>query len=215
MNKYTIIDQLTKDAIPVKPYRSNFPLWLGVLLLNALLFICVMGLRNNFMDIIKNIHFWTSNIFLFSSILFAGWATFVTSRPNLFARTYIYNIVPVGLLLIALIIKLFGEYQMNDSAAFHIDNGIACVFLTIVYSIIPFGIIRWSIRKGYSTVPQITGILAAFASTTAGSLVLNFTCFKSAAMHHIIWHYLPILGIGLLGYYIGVKLFSPKSEVRK
>lgn len=211
MSRYSIIDQLTQDDAPVNQYKNQFPLWLGIILINGLVFIELIGLRFDFTEIIHNPHFWTNNILLFASILLAGWAAYATSRPNLFARKYIYNIVPFGLLLIALIVKLFGEYQMSDFAAFHIDNGIACVFLTIVYSLIPFGIIRWSIRKGYSTTPQLTGLLTAIGSATAGSLVLNFTCFKSAAMHHIIWHYLPILGIGVLGFYMGVKLFSPKS----
>lgn len=210
MNKEEFLDKLTQDNTPVEPFKDRFGLWVSATFIIGIIMVMVMGIRPDLGNIINNTYFWVNDLLLFSTIILAGWAAFATSRPTLFAKKFSLNIIPVALLFISLSVMLFTDFLAHDSAALHIHNGLPCTIMTFVYTLIPFGLLFAFTRKGFSTSPQTTGLMTALASVAAGSLFLSFTCFMTSSTHQLIWHYLPIVLFGSLGYAFGSKLYVPK-----
>ena len=193
--------------------RNHMPLWIVLLLINGIGFVSMLGLRHDFMERLSDIHFWFSVGILILSLLLAGWAAFQLAKPHLHPERHFYSLIPILLLTPALGFKLFEEYHHQHSV-FSIDNGLSCVIFTVVFAFFPFCFLVYAIRNGYTIAPTIGGVISGIAATSSGSLVLNFICYKNSAIHHIIWHYIPIIGIGIAGYYLGIKLFSHNIEIK-
>ena len=215
MSTSKLIENLSSNISPVKPMRNHMPLWIVLLLINGIVFVSMLGLRQDFLERLADIHFWLSVGILTLSLLLTGWAAFQLAKPHINPERYFYSLFPILLLTPALGFKLFEEFHYHQHNALSIDYGISCVILTVVFAFLPFCFLVYTIRKGFTIAPTISGIIGGIAAASSGSLVLNFTCYKNSAIHHIIWHYIPIIGIGIAGYYLGIKLFSHHIESKR
>ena len=208
MRTSKLIDNLSGNISLVKPMKEHMSLWIVLILINGIVFVSRLGLRQDIVERLTDIHFWLSVGIITLSLFFTGWASFQLGKPHLHPERNLYSLFPILLLTPILGFKLFEEYNNHQNSALSIDNGSLCIIFTMVFAFLPFCFLVYSIRKGFTIAPTISGIISGIAATSSGSLVLNFICYKNSAIHHIIWHYIPILGIGIAGYYLGIKLFS-------
>ena len=57
---------------------------------------------------------------------------------------------------------------------------------------------RWS-RQGAPRSPRVAGLWAAFSAASLGCFLMQPVCLHDSSMHLLIWHFLPVMGISLIG----------------
>ena len=64
------------------------------------------------------------------------------------------------------------------------------------------------IRRMAPVHPQLAGSCAVLSSFSIGALVLRIAEPTDSIPHLIVWHYLPMIGIGIMGLWLGRKIFK-------
>ena len=210
MNKETFILQIVEKTQPVRPFSQRgswVRLWFIISLFIVGLGAGVLGLRP---DLISQFH---SFDFVFESIvlLFLSITTVYTAFriciPGKRQRQFYIFILLLALWSFSLFVKLFIEFNQRGMMALQTDTGWSCIWVMLGLSIIPSVMIYFLIRTGTTVYPLLTGILVALAGASLGSLGVQFTCSASAPMHLILWHFLPLLGVGITMGILGYRLF--------
>jgi len=210
MNKEIFISQLAEKAQPVRRFSqrgSRMKSWFVISILLVGMGAVIIGIRPDLIIQFHSFNFvFESSLLLFLSMITAHTA-FKICVPGKRQRKF-YVFIPLLILWsLSIFIKLFTELAHHGPKVLQVDAGWTCIWIMLGLSVIPFIMIYFLIRSGATVYPLLTGILAALACVSLGSLGVQFTCSASAPTHLIIWHFLPIIGVGIISGILGYRLF--------
>lgn len=207
MQTAELIDNLAQKMDPVSPAPSPAKLvgkWSRLAIMYIAGAIWVLGIR---LDFISKLHSVLFDAELFTLAAITGscmLASAVLAFPDMYQRKK----------LVLLPFILFAAFALLMGVSFYADNPPApvphhdkeCLLSISWMSLFPAAFILYNIRKLASTHSYLTGCICVLGAFSMGAFILRISENTDSVSHLLEWHYLPMLGVAVIGLFIG-KLF--------
>ena len=199
-----LIKALAQDAAPVKPAPHPFMQsvkWMAGGTVYVTLSVLYLGLRPDLM--LK----FQSSLFVAEIGLLAGIviATFLSAAllafPDLHQKHAVAFAPVLALVLFVLAISL--AWQADSPPSARPKHNLECLLCIASLALLPAAWMLYSMRKFASTHPYLAGGIALLCAFSIGALALRLSEQTDSIVHVIQWHYLPMIGIGILGLWLG------------
>ena len=212
MNSSNVIDSLVNRH---KPYRKlpgpgrRAMIWLALSLCWISLWIGYFGFRPDLNEKLREPKFLFDSTFSLCLCLFAIWATFVMSVPGLGKKRIISRLI-LGSTWVWIAITLIGELLSHGSLTqnFAPGPGLHCVRNILGMSLIPAPVLFIMIRKAAPLRPLFSGALAMLAVGSLAAFATQLICRYDFPMHFLVWHFLPILTLLIVGRWLGSRFLK-------
>ncbi|MFP5387075.1 MAG: NrsF family protein [Bacteriovoracia bacterium] len=201
-----LIHSLSSELTPVTPVKSpgkTLFICFVISVLSLIGAIFIMGVRENLQSVAPRVLFWLQNVSLFivavSGIINACLMSIPGRGPGMILRTvpFIAFFVWFALILPSLISV---ESQMG--------RGLLCVADLLFIGAAPLVVLFKVMRKGAVLERGKAGVTGLLGVAALGALGSQFVCSSESPMHLIVWHFLPVLFLGTLGFIVGNKFFK-------
>lgn len=197
-----LVDSLARDASPVKsaphPYTLSLG-WAAGAVLYLSLSLWFSGLRT---DITQKLHepwFDAEIAALVLIFITTSLSAAVLAFPDLHQKKKLV-LAPIGAFGILLAILFFAWRVDHAPLPVH---SFECTISITLFSLLPAAWTFYFMRKFASTHYRWAGSIALLSAFSTGALWLRLHELNDSIIHVIEWHYLPMLGIGLAGWWLG------------
>ncbi len=152
--------------------------------------------------------FMTQNIIIFVAGILSVLAAIRLSTPHIkipqdiYWLTGIATCIWIGLLGYTFLGSSWENIQI-DMTAIHSKS---CLLDLLIFTIAPALFLFFFIKRAAPTHFKLTGYAGMLAAASFAIIGINFTCAISNLSHLFLWHFLPVIGLGLLGIFLGKKL---------
>lgn len=195
-----LIEELAADIRPVKPVRFSalFVAWLALSLVASALTLTFLGVRADLWEQLQSFSFWSQFLLFLAGAIVCVLMTFRLAVPGLEGsakkRWFVFSLLVLytGFHLVSL--TNFDFSQMSH----HLTHGYACTTSVIVGALLPFAVINILLFKLLPLRSFLVAMYASFAAFWMGSFVSNLHCMNDNGFHLLLWHFLPVLVIGLI-----------------
>lgn len=204
-----LVDRLAREAAPVKPAPHPLQLslrWLAVAAVYLVLSLWISGLRPDLMQKLQEPWFAAEVAALALIFVTTSLSTAVLAFPDLHQMRKA-ALAPVGLFALFTAI-LFFAWQANVPPAPLPEHSIECTLSITLFALLPAAWTFFSLRQFASTHYHWAGVVALLFAFSVGALWLRLHELNNSIIHVILWHYLPMLGIGLVGWLLGKRLLK-------
>ncbi|MGM0422157.1 MAG: NrsF family protein [Pseudomonadota bacterium] len=208
MDEKKLIDDLTKDLKPVKPTRcclTRLCLWLPVMLFFILGFVYFEGLRTDVESLLTP-SFMLESLLLFLSGLLAAMAAFKLSIPDTRLRlpVIILLTIPTFIWLGLNVYSYIMSTGSNIVTEVHNhDRFLNEVFLLIFMVTLPAAVLFYLIAKAAPTFRAWAAYAIILATASFGAIAVRMICGFDGYAHLFIYHFLPVIGLSVLGLVLG------------
>lgn len=208
MSDKKLIDDLTRDLEPVKPVAccmTRLCLWLPVLLFFILAFIYFEGLRPDRLNMLTPA-FILESLLLFLSGLLAAMAAFKLGIPDTKLRLPVIALLAVptaiwlGLNIYTYIMSSAGQVMSELN---HYDNFRHEILLLTLMIALPAAILFYLIAKAAPTFRLWAAYAIILATASFAAIAMRMICGFDGYAHLLIYHFLPVLGLSVLGLALG------------
>lgn len=202
-----LISKLSAEIVPVRTIENfyrRFLKWLLSAFLCVSAGIALLGLREDWQTIFNNPILLAQNILILLGVIFSAATALLLCVPGSEKKLATKLLISAPLLLWASLL-VFGNVQ---SAQFQPGLGINCIIDICVLGLIPGIFLFVLVQRGAALMRGYVGFLALFASAGLGAWALQFTCHNDEPAHILLWHFLPVLLLGLLGMKLGKLLLK-------
>lgn len=205
MKTETMIHELAKQGQPVKrvgPPIARFCRWAAVASLCVAVGVAVFGFRADLESVSR------SPIFLLQAALtlalgaLSALSAFILSVPDK-AKPWL-NVVPLATLGLWAVV-LLAMLVLGDGAK--AGFGVTCVRDILVLGLPPGALLYFMLRRAAPLKVGMVGVLAALGVAALGALGTQFICRNDDPLHILVWHYVPVLILGVIGIWLGRLLF--------
>jgi hypothetical protein len=202
-----LIVALAGEATPVRPLRPPSHRVLGWVLVSVPVvaaFVLAAGVRPDLAARLQewgHLGWWCLMAAL--AIVSAALAL-ATSVPD-DRRSPIVGVLPAGLAAVwaaTLVTRLLSGPGPALSLAAG-DAHFVCALQIVFMAIVPGLVLLLMTRHGASTGPRSTGVLTLAAAGAAGACGASLICPIDRGMHHLLWHFLPVVSLAALGALAG------------
>lgn len=205
----TLIDTLAQEAAPVKPAPHPFALfaqWMGGAAAYIALTLLFSGLRPDLLDKLHSPLFLLELVLLLCIVATASLSAALLSFPDMHQKR---RMVILPVLMFALLVLLI-------TVSWHADtppsppplHSVECLLYIAFLSVLPAAWLFYSMRKLASTHHYLAGSIALLTAFSIGALSLRLYEQTDSIMHVVQWHYLPMLGITIIGLWLGKTLLK-------
>jgi hypothetical protein len=198
------IHLLAEKSAPVKPLaaplRRIVPAFLGAFFCVAI-GVALIGLRTDLDEAVWEFSFIAQALAAVGLAGLSAISAFLMSVPGRsgpWVRTVPFVTVGIWLLVIVVEVLSGGE----SSRGFHFT----CMRDIMVLAVIPGAYLFFMLKRAAPLDLERTGIFAALAAGSLGALGVQFICHEHRLIHMLLWHYLPVMGVGILGAWLGRRL---------
>lgn len=95
----------------------------------------------------------------------------------------------------------------SDSTSLHAGEGLCCMRTVLIFSLPVALVLAYLVHRAAPIRLGMVGLSVAFAGAGMGALSSYLTCANDNSLHIFTWHFLPFLGVGCLGIFLG-RLFD-------
>ncbi len=205
----TLIAALAREARPVRQAPHPFVLfaqWMGGAVVYIALTLLYSGLRP---DLLARLH---SPLYLLELVLLLGIiATAALSAALLVfpdmhqKRRMVFSPVLMFALLAVLIVI---SWQADSPPSPPPVHSVECLLYIAFLALLPAAWMFYSMRKFASTHHYLAGSIALLAAFSIGALSLRLSEQTDSILHVMQWHYLPMIGVSLIGLWLGKTLLK-------
>ena len=205
----SLIASLAELMEPVTPSSQPLVLfikWLSGSLAYMLIMLLCFGLRG---DLPQHLHaplFLAETGLLACLVVTSGVSAIVLSFPDLYQRRWL-AFTPV-LPLLLFLVTLYIEWLRDSPPSPEPPHGMECLLCISMFSLLPAAVLMLLLRRQASTHYYLAGAIALLAATSIGCLTLRLSEKTDSIAHLVKWHYLPMIGFGILGLWLGRKLLK-------
>lgn len=204
-----LITSLSESAAPVAPAPAPFKLflrWMAVSLAFMAVMTSMLGLRQNLAERLHSPMFFTEVALLFIVVVTAGLSAAALSFPDMHNKRWLAGL-PVPFLL--LFWAVLGRAWLADNPPAPLPpHGMECLICITGLSFVPAVWMFYTLRKMASVHYCLSGALALIASSSLGCLALRLAEDTDSIRHLLLWHYLPMIGFGMIGLVLGRKFLK-------
>jgi len=202
MQTDTIISQLTEDLKPAHKMATPVSLFIRTTL-GLLLYVCVLvyfeHARPDIMQQLGNPFYLTEIISLLFIIAGSAYSVALLAFPDSYQRKFPL-LFPV-LAFAVFVCVLAMEYGQDNSPL--PSHGIECLTCILVFCLPPIVFMLYPIRNYATTHPIMAGILSTLTAFSTSALALRISEQTNSIVHLLTWHYVPMLGIAIIGAILG------------
>lgn len=198
-----LIANLVAEAEPIGSQMSNrvkFAIWCVISIFSISFGLFLVGLRYDFSTTAFSANFLLESLFALAAAVLAAGGAFAMSIPSENnSRLSKWTFLPLFAWFGVIIYQWFaGDFSFMVGL-----QGFACTGEVIALGILPGLTLLYLIKKAAPVNLGQTGFFSMIAVFASGAMGVKFTCYFDHPVHLIAAHYLPIFGLGLLGYWLG------------
>ncbi|MDP1636382.1 MAG: DUF1109 domain-containing protein [Gallionellaceae bacterium] len=199
-----LVETLSKDAQPVRPAPHPYKLslqWTAAAALYLLVTLALTGLRPDWRASFVEPWFIAEIVALFALFIVTALSTALLAFPDLHQKRLLAfaPVVPATLLLAI----LFLAWRADSPPAPLPEHSIECTCSILLTMLLPALWTFYSLRRYASTHYRLAGSIALLSAFSVGALWLRLHEVNDSIAHVVEWHYLPMLGVGLIGLWLG------------
>jgi hypothetical protein len=202
-----LVNQLSSEASPIRPAPSPWLLslkWSGAALAYLLFALLASGLRPDLAQALQHPLYVAELLLLLLILLTTTLGTALLAFPDLHQkRTLAYT--PIALFAVFILLLLFA--WRADTAPFPVHSFECTLDITLI-SLLPAALAFFVLRGYASTHPHWAGSFALLAAFSVGAIWLRLYEVNDSILHVVQWHYLPMIVVGLLGWFAGKKILK-------
>ena len=199
-----LIERIAQDATPIKPVGHPFVLsakWLGGMLAYLALYLMVFGVRPDLILKLQSPLFVAEIGVLAGIVITTALSAALLSFPDMHQKRLL-TLAPtvmaswfVGVMLVA--------WQVNNPDGPEPVHNLKCTLNIAFLAVLPALWMLYSMRRFASTHPYFAGSITLLSAFSIGALALRLLEPTDSIMHVIQWHYVPMIGVGILGLWLG------------
>jgi len=204
-----LVENLAREATAVKP--APHPYLLGLIwTLGAVAYLAVSllvsGLRPDLMRTLHEPWFLAEIVSLVLIFVSTTLSAAVLAFPDLHQmRRAAWS--PAVAFTLFLVVMVLAWRADSPPAPFPVHS-FECTVSIALFALLPALWTFFPLRKFATTHYRWTGSIALLSAFSVGALWLRLHEINDSILHVILWHYLPMLAIGLIGLWLGKKLLK-------
>jgi len=208
-NIYELIDRLSQDTTKTKLAPHPFLLslkWMGWAVAYLLLSFIFSGLRP---DLMLKLHepWFDAEIALIVSIFVATTVSAaILSFPDMHQMRKLAS--APAILFALFLLMMFLSWRTDNPPAPLPVHSFECTVNITLFSLLPATWTFYAMRKFASTHYHWAGSISLLSAFSAGALWLRLHEVNDSITHVVEWHYLPMIGIGLAGWWLGKRILK-------
>jgi hypothetical protein len=205
-----LINNLSSEVKPLQPLKKP-SYWIAQFVLLSLVYYIIaqsfLGFRVDLSEKFSQISFIIEISLILLLLLFCLVSAILTIYPDSYQKPYLLKIPYLILLIITgFLIAEFCAQPFDELPDINISHHtFECSLCIATIAIIPAFYFFYILHKGANLHYLQAGIFAVVAASTIGYLVLRMSEKNDFLPHLLIWHYLPILMLSVIGAYAGKK----------
>jgi hypothetical protein len=199
-----LVAKLAQDAPPVRPAPHPFMLslqWAGAAAIYLAVALALAGPRPDLVGQFGNPWFVAELAALLGIFIVTSLSAALLAFPDLHQKRLLAY-APALPFLLFIVIMFFAWHADNPPSPLPIHS-FQCTLSITLMTLLPAGWTFYSIRRYASTHYRLAGSAALLSAFSIGALWLRLHEATNSIAHVVEWHYLPMLGIGLLGLWLG------------
>lgn len=199
-----LIGNLAQDAGPLKPapHPALVSLaWMAAAAAYLALTLWISGVRPDLVQKFQEPWFVAEMAVLTLIFIATSLSAAVLGFPDLHQMRKA-AVAPAGLFGLFMVI-LFFAWRADTPPAPQPLHSIECTLSIALLALLPAAGTFFSLRKLASTHNRWAGCVALLFAFSVGALWLRLQEANDSISHVVLWHYLPMLGIGLVGWWLG------------
>lgn len=204
-----LVAQLSSEATPIRPAPAPLQLslrWAGAAFIYLLIALAASGLRSDLAHALQNPWFAAELLLLLLILLGTLLGAALLAFPDLHQkRTLAYT--PAALFGLFILLLFFAWHADTPPAPFPVHSFECTLDITFI-SLIPAALAFFVLRGYASTHPRWAGSFALLAAFSVGAIWLRLYEVNDSILHVVQWHYLPMVGVGLIGWTLGARLLK-------
>jgi hypothetical protein len=202
-----LINSLSNELKPVRPLETplkRIMRWSIVSITSILVGVALFGVRENFEMAIQDGMWWVHTFLMALIAVSSAASAIIFSVPGR-DRSFFLRWMPLFTLFAWIIAILSGVFQESTHVA---GAGFVCVRDIIVMGAIPGIALFFMILQGVVFKRPMAGFFGFLAIAALGSMGTQFICASDSPMHLLVWHFLPVFLLGLVGSFVGNLIFK-------
>lgn len=203
-NLEELIDDLARDAGPLKPapHPALVSLgWMAAAMAYLALSLWISGVRPDLAQKFQEPWFVAEMAVLALIFIATSLSAAVLGFPDLHQMRKA-ALAPAGFFALFVAVLFFAWRADTPPAPLPVHS-IECTLSIALLALLPAVGTFFSLRKLASTHNRWAGCVALLFSFSVGALWLRLQEANDSISHVVLWHYLPMLGIAVIGWWLG------------
>jgi hypothetical protein len=204
-----LVETLSQDAAVARPAPHPFMMsmkWLAGMTIYLALSLAIYGLRPDLASKLHEPWFAAEIAVLIVIFVATSFSAALLSFPDLHQMRRVAY-APAWMLALFLLVIFFSWSADNPPAALPIHT-YECTTCIVLVSLLPAAWTFLEMRKNASTHFRLAGGIALLSALSIGALWLRLHEANDSIKHVIEWHYLPMIGFGIVGMWLGKKILK-------
>lgn len=204
-----LIETLADDALSPKPARHPYRLsmqWVGAAAAYLAVTLAVTGLRPDITEKWQD-PWWVAELLtLLGVFVSTSLSAALLAWPDLYQKRALV-FLPAWTVAFFMLAIYFAWHADRPPAPLP-QHTFECTLSIALATLLPAVWTLYGMRQFASTHYRAAGSIALLSAFSLGALWLRLYELNDSIMHVIAWHYLPMLGIGVIGLWIGRRLLK-------
>jgi hypothetical protein len=199
-----LITALARDTTAVKPLRHPFLLSLEWMLAAAFylgLSLLISGTRHDLLACLQRPYYSAEIAALLIILLCTSLSGALLSYPDMYQKRAI-ALAPIGAFTLFLALMLFAWHADSPPSPLP-RHSFECTLSITALSLLPAAGTFFAMRKRATTHTRSAGGVAFLFAFSIGALWLRLHEQSDSVIHVMEWHYLPMIGFGCIGMFLG------------
>ena len=206
-----LVAALAGDAAATTLRRAPHPYllslkWLGAAAAYLAIALTLSGLRPDLALVFGQTWFGAEIIALALVLVATSFSAALLAFPDLYQQRGL-ALAPLGAFALFLLVLLFAWRADSPPAPLPVHSFRCTVDITLL-ALLPAAWTFLSMRRLASTHCRWAGSIAVLHAFSVGALWLRLSEANDSIVHVMAWHYLPMLAVGMLGLWLGKRIFS-------
>ncbi|MBI3480269.1 MAG: DUF1109 domain-containing protein [Nitrosomonadales bacterium] len=204
-----LINKLAQDTAITKRAPHPFMLsaqWMGAAVIYLPIALLLFGARNDLSSKLHDFWFMAEIISLIGMAIATSFGAALLSYPDLHQKQRV-AFAPVVALALFMAVMFLAWRADNPPVPLPVHT-YECTRSIILISLLPGAVLLYMMRKFASTHYLWAGSIALLFAFSIGALWERLHEQTDSIVHVVAWHYLPMIGFGIVGMWLGKKLLK-------
>jgi len=204
-----LIDKLANDTAAVKPAAHPFALSAKWMLTGAVYLavsLMISGPRFDLANKLQDTWFVAEMLALLGIFFATSLSAALLSFPDMHQKRR--AVFAPAVASVIFIVVMFLAWQADNPPAPLPKHSFQCSLMITGLSLLPAVWTFFQMRKFASTHSLWAGSIAMLFAFSIGAIWLRLDEINDSIIHVIEWHYLPMIGAGLIGMWLGKKVLK-------
>ena len=210
------IARLVRSAVPVVALERpsvRFARWMIAAMGLAVASVVILGVRADAGLQMMNGWFLARTTATLMIVCAAAILAFSISVPGA-EISYLLRSLPLAASLTwaLMLVGTFAATASSGDLLAQVTPHPSCVLIIAAIALSPEIVLLRMLRRAAPLQAAQTAGYAGLASLTIGALGAQFVCANDAAAHHLLWHYVPVVLLTIVGTIVGSTLLARRAK---